>query len=398
MPIETDILKSLCGDKHPAHSIPFDELYKGLMDEVKAGNVNVVTNDTKELELFSYSIGCQFDNNWNMFSLVSRGLILCPSQKKIVATTFPKFFNYGEIDYWIPDEWFEATEKMDGSLGIIFHWDGDWRVATRGSFQSDQAKWAKKWLDENVSTKDMEIGRTYLVEIIYHENRIVISYPYEGLALLAAYNSIGRELPSGLLMGDEMGFLPIKFFSYKTLDEMLEKAKVLSHDEEGFVVRFANGYRLKIKGDEYCRVHKLISNVRPIYIWESLLHGDNVDEIRKALPEELRLDFDNIRKILEDKFHDFMKKIRKEHENTKDKTDKELGLWLKTSRGYMDEGVRNSLFLVRKKNLLHEAYVDGSKMRARVFKMFRPDGDNLEGYVPSNAMNRFETEEEKENG
>jgi RNA ligase len=381
MPIETDILKSLCGDKHPAHSIPFDELYKGLMDEVKAGNVNVVTNDTKELELFSYSIGCQFDNNWNMFSLVSRGLILCPSQKKIVATSFPKFFNFGEIDYWIPDEWFEVTEKMDGSLGIVFYWDNDWRVATRGSFQSDQAKWAKKWLDENLAVEEMTVGYTYLTEIIYKENRIVISYQYEGLALLTAYNSIGRELPTGLLMGEEIGFLPIKTFSYKTLDEMLEKAKVLAHDEEGFVVRFANGYRLKIKGDEYIKIHRIISKCTPIAIWNMLLSNLDITEIEKQLPEEIRNDYNLIIDILNKKFEASVAEIKHLYKATLHWSDKELGL--------SNTKYKSLIFSARKRNLFDEVKIADSPSRKSIFNLFYPKGNELEGYTPLSSMNIF---------
>jgi len=59
----------------------------------------------------------------------------------------------------------------------------------------------------------------------------------------------------------------------------------------------------------------------------------------------------------------------------------------------MNEVVRNTVFLVRKKNLLEEAYVGGSSMRKTVFKMFKPKGNKLVGYVPTNVMNRFDQQE-----
>ena len=73
-------------------------------------------------------------------------------------------------------------------------------------------------------------------------------------------------------------------------------------------------------------------------------------------------------------------------------TDKELGLYLKSRKGDIEEAIRNTVFLVRKKNLLTEVYVGGSKMRKTVFKMFKPSGNVLAGFIPSSAMNRFDIE------
>jgi len=108
------------------------------------------------------------------------------------------------------------------------------------------------------------------------------------------------------------------------------------------------------------------------------------------LPEELRRDFDNITDILQKKFDDIIEKIKIQHEQTKHLSDKELGLYLKSRKGDLEEVIRNTIFLVRKKNLLTEVYVSGSKMRKTVFKMFQPKGNILDGFTPSNAMNRFE--------
>ena len=80
-------------------------------------------------------------------TLAARGLILDHAARRIVATPFPKFFNAGERDGTIPDLPFETTEKLDGSLIIIFHHRGRWRTATTGAFDSDQAVWAQARLD-----------------------------------------------------------------------------------------------------------------------------------------------------------------------------------------------------------------------------------------------------------
>jgi hypothetical protein len=73
---------------HPVHLLSFDEIYAGLMIEVEAGYINKQVKG--DLELFNYSVNATFEKHWNKFTLVARGLILCPTQKKVVALPMPK--------------------------------------------------------------------------------------------------------------------------------------------------------------------------------------------------------------------------------------------------------------------------------------------------------------------
>ena len=79
--------------------------------------------------------------------------------------------------------------------------------------------------------------------------------------------------------------------------------KSLPKDSEGFVCQWETGFRLKFKGAEYLRVHKLISNVKPLPIWDMLKNGDDMDVIKKQLPEEFWQEFDNIVDSLRSKFY-----------------------------------------------------------------------------------------------
>ncbi len=47
-------------------------------------------------------------------------------------------------------ETMEITEKMDGSLGIVFVWQGQIRVSTRSKIDSIQARWASSWIQKYV--------------------------------------------------------------------------------------------------------------------------------------------------------------------------------------------------------------------------------------------------------
>jgi len=76
------------------------------------------------------------------------------------------------------------TRKEDGSLGIIYHYNGEWRVNTRGSFKSRQAQWALEWMKTHINLDELVPGNTYLAEIVYRKNIIVIPYKFEGLIWL----------------------------------------------------------------------------------------------------------------------------------------------------------------------------------------------------------------------
>ena len=171
----------------------FDLLYAGLEAAVAAGNI--IRKDCPDTgrALYVYSDRCVYEDAWNEFSLLARGLILHPASATVVATPFTKFFNAAERGRPIPAGSFDTFEKLDGSLAIIHWWDGRWRCATKGSFTSSQAGWVEEYLDAS-DTSPMVPGTTYLSEAIYAENRIVIRYSRDYLCLLGAYAEDGTEL------------------------------------------------------------------------------------------------------------------------------------------------------------------------------------------------------------
>jgi hypothetical protein len=157
---EMDLTPSLISTvygRHPARVLSFDGLYAGLAAAVR--DQNVVVSREQGLEQYMYTNGCRFENRWDSFSLMARGLILDPAARRVVATPFPKFFNFGEVIPTLPDEPFEVTEKIDGSLGIVFHHGGRWQVATKGRLSSEQALWATSRLNEHCATASLCRGR-----------------------------------------------------------------------------------------------------------------------------------------------------------------------------------------------------------------------------------------------
>ena len=249
----------------------------------------VVRNDhpTLPISIYNYSRTCQYENKWDEITKSCRGLIL-DQEGNVVAKGFDKFFNIEEHNpEEIPNEPFEVFEKLDGSLGILFWYQGKWIIATKGSFTSDQAVRAKEIL-KKYNFEPIPKGYTTLVEIIYPENRIVCGYgDEESLVVLSMINnSSGKELDytSLLYISDETRMPVVKKYDaindYKTLKSLISK------DREGYVIRFRNGFRMKIKGEEYVRLHRILTGFSNVDIWEYLKDGKNIDELLDRVPDE----------------------------------------------------------------------------------------------------------------
>jgi RNA ligase len=284
-------------------------LHKHYID---TGKVIKQNHPTLPLSIYNYSRTTQYDGNWDRYTLACRGLVL-DNEGNVIAKPFPKFFNYEEIKDdkyahcegcrksgmincahpeecggWemrsvIPNEPFEVFEKMDGSLGIIFHYEGEWHMATRGSFTSEQAIKGKELLDK-LSKTALIPGYTYLVEIIYPENRIVVDYgDEEKLVVLGAYNNeTGKEVEVDEMVNEGWDIVN----RYDGVNDYTKLKKMISNDSEGYVIRFSGGMRMKIKGDEYVRLHRILTNFSTKDIWELLKNGEPLEPFLERVPDE----------------------------------------------------------------------------------------------------------------
>jgi RNA ligase len=124
---------------------------------------------------------------------------------------------------------------------------------------------------------------------VYRENRIVVDYDYEALVLLGAYDEDGVELDQTRLaeVAAAAGMRTARSHACGSMGELIATTRALGLDLEGFVVRFENGLRLKLKGEEYCRVHRVMSGCTPLALWESMVAGGDLDAMRRDLPEEM---------------------------------------------------------------------------------------------------------------
>lgn len=365
---------------HPARSFDFQQLRDGLADANAKGLVYSRRDEATGLRLFVYTARTVFEDAWDPITLLARGLVLDERAQEVVATPFPKFFNAGEKRGDVPALPFEAFEKLDGSLIVIFHAAGKWRCITKGAWDSRQAIWAQAQIDA-LELSPLTVGITYLAEAISPENRIVVAYDRPELVLLAAYDQSGRELRYDEIaaVAEALGWRAAERQSFTSMTNLVTHTLALPRSSEGYVVRFEDGTRLKLKGAENRRIHALISRCTPLAMWEAMTAGDDLQAIKRDLPEEFWTDFDDITRLLDERKAAILDRVTQTANSLEHLSDKELGLKLTSLPGE----VQPFIFAWRK---------FGGKLEGRardtLLRMIRPTGNELGGYTPSYALTR----------
>lgn len=103
---------------HPARRLPFDDILTGMAIARGKGLVSRKDDPETGRAIFCYTQRCVFERAWDDFTLMARGLILHPGERRVVATPFPKFFNFGERD---------GTTRLV-SLKFLRSWMVPWRL------------------------------------------------------------------------------------------------------------------------------------------------------------------------------------------------------------------------------------------------------------------------------
>jgi RNA ligase len=260
---------------------------------VASGLINSVRHRELDYTLYNYTRRTQFDNIWDFYTKTCRGLIL-DSTGEIIARPFQKIFNLNQTPETriesLPEGYPKITEKLDGILGILFPEKERPAITTRGEFESEYAKWATEWIRaKGFSTDDFKPEYTYCFEIIYPASKIVVDYGNRTeLVLLAVLNNAGHEELDHIQEAEELGITYAKEYPFTEIDDAIEwLGDFKGNEKEGLVMKYSNGLRVKIKSDDYKRIHKVLTGLTVKDIWESLRAGQSLDPILDIVPDEM---------------------------------------------------------------------------------------------------------------
>lgn len=228
-------------------------------------------HETGRYAVLNYTIKTQFGRLWDDLTLRCRGLVVNMDDGTIINDVYPKFFNHFEPESGEISGYGWITEKFDGSMVSVCNHDSKLFVASRSTLNNYVTDLARDLIEKN--NYEFYEGYTYLFELIHSSDPHIVKYDFDDLVLL------------GIRENNEPAFHTIKLFhDWKgrkvTLEKIDDVQKFISEVinskpvenkilKEGYVVQLI-GKKIKVKYDQYMTVHKMVSDMSPKFIFETI--------------------------------------------------------------------------------------------------------------------------------
>jgi hypothetical protein len=244
-----------------------------------------------------------------------------PNNYTIIAKGFDRFYNLGEspeylnggdtIDFTKP---FYADFKYDGSLILMYFWNGKWRVNTRGSFAQGKVSelYGDSWEDlfweafkkSQFVMENFDPSCSYVFELCSPYNQVVEYYSEPKIEYLSMFHSWGKEGVGGKDSAPNNSF-----------DEVTEMLSKLNPTQEGFILRQYDvssdrWIRRKVKTASWCALAHLKDSTlqSDSKLWNVVFTGE-IDEVISVFP--------HLKDKLEEKdkfYKDLLKEIQDTYE------------------------------------------------------------------------------------
>lgn len=234
-----------------------------------------------------------------------RGLVLHTQTHEIVAKSFNRFFNWGEVQEEMKDFDFSdfiVQSKEDGSLVLLYYFDGQWHANTRGSFALDPMQFQTfTWREgickalgvTDLQQVDDELERdlTYVCEFCSPWNKIVRRYDKPQMFLLTAFRGEEELHWSEVDLLSHGWFKRPTMYNFISIEEVQNFLTLQSQQDatfEGVVLCDHKGRRWKVKSATYLGLHKMKGEgdnlFNPKHLLPFVMTGDE-EELLTYFPE-----------------------------------------------------------------------------------------------------------------
>ena len=228
--------------------------------------------------------------------------ILFDEDGKIIRRPFQKFLNYGQnqletslVDF---SKRHHILRKYDGSNISPFMLNGKIEYGTKMGI-TDVCKPVYKFVEKNTQIQDIS---EYLVTNNYTpcfewcsmKQRVVLEYPEDDMVLTGVrHMNTGEYMPyeEMVQLGEMFGVHVVENFGQvQDIEKFVEDVNNLK-GEEGFVVRWDDGFSQKFKAIEYLELHKVASDISAERAVISFILNDKVDDVAPKMKEDVREKF-----------------------------------------------------------------------------------------------------------
>lgn len=229
-----------------------------------------------------------------------RGIVFDTATGKVIAKRLHKFFNVNEKDETQQAnlDWNEPhviLEKLDGSMITPLPLATGIRWGTKMGV-TDVALPVEVFVSDNpqyVEAAQYAIVNhcTLIFEWCSRQQRIVVDYPTEALVLIAVRNNFtGEYMPyeeMHTVFGNTWGIPIVKAYAgtANSMEALIAETRDLI-GAEGYVVRFESGHMVKVKAEDYVRLHRakdMISFEKSVI---DLIVNEKADDVKAFLQAE----------------------------------------------------------------------------------------------------------------
>ena len=297
-----------------------------------------------------------------VIDVVNDCLVLCP---------FKKFFNISELEETSLANirkkielatTVEFSNKLDGSMQSATWYNGQIVMAGSQAINPE-----KSWRLQDgyrmvhalpgyeLMLKGL-LGFTFVFEYISLKDAHVVKYTkdQEGLYLIGIRdNSSGTEFSyNAVIEIAQLYGIPTTETFDKTLDIIMSELDDKSSDEaEGFVINI-DGYKVKIKYNDYVHIHKALSKLSSINLIIRSIADGNYDDLLAKLPMAYHDNVNKIAAIVVNYIQRTEKKIREYYNEAPKDNRKEFMIWIDKNIPKKYKGYCKDLYVGKSINVL----------------------------------------------
>lgn len=315
-----------------------DEKYNNIFDSLQ-------TNQVSKFLLIRYGLAEMQKGMWEDEDSIfreCRSLVIDLEKEAIVLAPFRKFFNLDEVNENMYENIIEEinkaniveiTNKLDGSMQNARWYEG--RVLMTGSMALDRKdSWRLQDGYEMLSKNHIKMFKdyqnyTFIFEYISLKDAHVVKYKKkdEGLYLVGIRDVFtGRELNycEVINIANKYNVWTVELEN-RSLDEIINLSKELkSNEKEGWVINI-DGRKVKLKCDDYVKIHKLLDKLSSINVIIESIADNRYDDLFSKVPLPYRDRVESISNQVfeykissEKKAREFYVKILEETNNKRD--------------------------------------------------------------------------------
>ena len=300
-----------------------------------------------------------------------RSIVIDVENDCIILSPFSKFFNINELEETSLEniqkrianaKTIEFSDKLDGSMQSA-RWYNNKIVMAGSQAINPDTSWrlsdGYQMIHSQPGYKDMLMkypDYTFIFEYISMKDAHVVKYikEQEGLYLIGIRNTIdGKEFDyhTVLELAKEFSIPTTRLFD-KTLDQLMNELDDKSSDEaEGFVINI-DGYKVKLKYNDYVHIHKALSKLSSINLIIRRIADDKYDDLLSKLPVAYHDRVNKVASIVFKYIHDTKMKIKEYVNQAPKDTQKEFMIYISNNVPKQYQGYCRALYLGQKFNVI----------------------------------------------